>query len=490
MGRRSLRSFAALIGAITAGLFLIVTKLHFESFGRLSVLLDRSSVLRSIVSANPLIWCVLALAAFGGIITVEGQFATVSVMLALAAILCLVAFDYGLQLLTSFPKTLASVVEYGECGWTRLFMPCLRDKSQMALVQHSADIAIIVIALIALPVILPQSRYWLVLLPITIFWLRSNALWQEVVHISSHTKFLTPRNKCERRVARLGLTLLDRWCYWGTSQFFGMFPGWYDAEHIGIHHPEVNSQHDVESVVSLNRTSFIDFAYLTARLIANTTTGYGMYRYFWRRRVRAYFRMTVVGAVVHALTILVASIILPPLGVWLAISSLGFSYSVAVIALSDHGMTDPDCPTDIYRNSYNVVWQFDDYGQYGNKSHLSHHLKPAPCWGHRAMASALQDQEIGFGSRGAILFRGFAYPDDLFRAYWNDDPDFLYPYVVSVGAVRPTPDEWRRIFTHRSRPPDARKSGAFTRRISSLAARLATSHIPPSDGRAQISLGP
>jgi hypothetical protein len=306
---------------------------------------------------------------------------------------------------------------------------------------------------------------------------RANGFWQEIIHIDSHTRFMKPRNGV--RDGKQSLQLVRWLSDWALAQFFGMFPYWYITEHVGNHHPEINSPADVEAIGHYDRTNFFDFANLCGRLIGNTTTGWGMYRYLLAANRRHYVVLAAAGAIGHAATVAITLYWSAPLGTWLIITSLGFGFSLSVIAVSDHGLADPQCPGDVYTNSYNVLWTLDDHGQYGAKYHLTHHLNPAPTWGPRTDALAKQHQETIFREKGAIVFHPFAYPDDLLKAFWRDDADFLYPYLVRVGGSTPTLLEWRSLFAQRVRPARATSQPAWIRVVSRAVARLTTSHIPP-----------
>jgi hypothetical protein len=357
----------------------------------------------------------------------------------------------------------------------------LRDIDQLPLLRHIIDYIIVSGAVLAGWTLLAGTGVaaWLMLIPTLLVYMRTNELWQEIIHIDSHTRFMRPRSNRRLNLSRLALSAVNLLSNWWLSQFYGMFPGWYLSEHVGNHHPEINSKDDVENLQDVDRTSFIDFARFAGRITANTFAGYGMYGYFLKTKKYNYFRIAVRGAVVHAITIATLFFVSPPIGTWLLVASAGFGFSLAIIAITDHGLADPLDPGNIYRNSYNVLWTIDDHGEYGQRYHLTHHLRPAPSWGVRTAELALQHQQSVFAEHGSILFYPFANPDDLLRAYWNEDADYLYPYVASVGKERPSPDDWRRVFGARIRPATSPPKPLMSRWVSRVMTRLTTSHISP-----------
>ena len=475
--RRDSRIVAA-FGLLVAVFFLLANKVHSQTLARATEILFRWKALAACIRHAPLLACTIALAGFSiGLWAIHATLPLIPAYFLIgAATLCL---DGGIAELASFPAVLSKTLERARASWVRFLEPALRDRQQIVLVYHIASLTSVVALLLACFAILEALSVstWALLLPAAILYLRANGFWQEIIHIDSHTRFMRPRNagNARRHVLRFVQWSSD----WVLSQFFGMFPRWYLTEHVGNHHPEVNAPGDVETLCYYDRTNFFDFAKLCGRLVANTTTGWGMYRYLIAKNRRRYALLAAWGAAGHAITILVAYYFCAPLGTWLSISSLGFGFSLSLIALSDHGLADPEHPGDIFRNSYNVLWTLDDHGQYGARYHLTHHLNPAPTWGPRTDALARKHQETVFHENESILFHAFAYPDDLLRAFWTDDADFLYPYVVRVGRGRPTRAEWQALFARRIRPIDAPSAPAWVRRVSGMMSRLAAFHIPP-----------
>jgi hypothetical protein len=473
------RIFACVLGSIVAATILVITKLHFETIGRLTSRIAKITEVGQFVRAAPLPSCILPLALIGYcVFALEHHLlgAIVSGSMISLALLCL---DVALSEVIAFPPNYKESIALAQQSWVRPLASQLRDDDQIVLVKQILEMMIIAIVYVAIAIALRHTHTWIFLIPGVLIWLRTNAVWQEIIHIDSHMRIFRVRRIGGGPISRSLVTFSNFVSYWGLSQFFGMFPGWYIIEHVGNHHKEINSLEDVETTQRCDRTSFLDFCSLSGHIIANTTTGYGMYGYFFRERKWKYLRMTLIGATSRVVTVALALHLSGPLGVFLLFTSLAFGFSLSIIAICDHGLVDASDPTNIYCNSYNVLWDLDDHAQYGNKNHLSHHLHPAPTWGPRAVELASAQQASLFAAKDALLLRSFAYPDDLLRCYWNDDADFLYNYVASVGARRPNRDEWRLIFAARVRPANTPGPKRHVRFISRMAARLTTSHIPP-----------
>jgi hypothetical protein len=479
---RPLRYIFSAAGFIVATSALLSNKLHFVTLQRLSNRLMSNAVMRGLLQRHPLSWYLLGLMGFSATLAglntgAIGPAAAITLLLA-----ALVWLDLGLAEVTRYPDSVAEILGRCQRTWVHRLTPALRDAKQIVLIRHIVDLLVVCCALLGCFICCAalEQPAWLLLLPAHLVYIRANGLWQEIVHIDSHTRFMRPRR--EPATSRHHVLRVLQWLFdWVLSQYFGMFPYWYMTEHIGLHHPEVNSPRDVETLCWYDRTNFMHFAEFSSRVTLHTLSGYGMYGYLLATGRRRYAVIALLGAIAHAITILACFQISAPLGTWLALSSLGFGYSLSIIAISDHGLADPDEPGDVFRNSFNMQWTLDDHGQYGGRYHLTHHLNPAPTWGDRTTALAQHHNATVAADNDSILLHGLAYPDDLLRAFWSADPDFLYRYVISVGGQRPTLSAWRSIFATRVRPRAARQPSAAIHRLSALMAQLATWHIPPPD---------
>lgn len=470
----------ACVGFVIATSVLLVSKLHALTLGALSARMAQHTSLPSLVHQAPLAVSLLALSLFSALLYAPAVGAASIATGFLALSLVLLVLDYALAELLKFPDSLEQIERRCARTWVRHLRPSLRDATQIVLVRHIVDIGALVFGLLLAfaAARLAGRSPWLLIVPAALIYLRGNGLWQEIIHIDSHTRFLTPR-RADHSAASAVLRAV-RWSSdWVISQFFGMFPYWYATEHIGNHHPEVNSPRDVESLCSYDRTSYIDFCAFVTRIVFHTLTGVGMYRYLHAHRKTRFIQLSLLGATAHAATIVLSLWLCPPLACWLVVATLGFGFSLAIIAISDHGLADPDNPGDVFQNSFNMLWTLDDHGQYGGRYHLTHHIKPAPSWGTQVTRLARKHEAELCAERGTILFHSLAYPDDMLRAFWRNDPDFLYPYVIRVGRSRPTLAEWRQLFAHRVRPRQVAAPGPIARRISKSAARLMIWHVPP-----------
>lgn len=460
----------AAVGCMGVAACLLIQRIHAYTFGRFSAWLLRQPFTRRVKGAAAPAFPTLLLG-LAIVQRIEPPDPAHAALCILTTALLLAAIDCVVAALFEIPAELAPAEAAARANpLIKLMMRSLRDPRDATLVLFAMNLCFLAggFSLFAVGTAGTGDTITLGLLGVSI-WLRGAMPFVLLEHIDSHQKFLSPGKKQPPSVVLSILAFLHRYY---VCMFLGLTPRWFDVAHVACHHRENNGPNDFLTTQPYDRTSFLDFGKYYARVFVTVFYGGLLYRYFRSTHRPARVRMLLHGMLCKGLLLTVAAAVAPSIAIWMLLSTIAIACNIAVTGWMDHALFEEHDPTNIVTNSYNQISWFDDHGFFGDAYHTQHHLTPAQWLG--------LDQRVAANKQiyaaGAMVLKDISLPADMLRALWKDDADFLYGFVASVGATKPSQEAFREIFRSRSRPSGWPAPGRFDRGLSRAAAALL---LPP-----------
>ncbi|MGA4607260.1 hypothetical protein [Pseudoalteromonas maricaloris] len=232
-------------------------------------------------------------------------------------------------------------------------------------IQASMLVSIYVLVHLLFLLLVPSNSwvYWLLMLPPLLLLLLMEK--EPIEHIASHSKqgVLINKSQATNLVDRLWIIL--EWVrvnlIWPLAFWF---PNYYLCSHLLIHHVENNGPADFQSTLRYRHDSLLGtIKNITWCSLFTLVLPIDCYRYLKARKNNKMARNLLIGYLRGYITLIVLTLMLPPLGMAIILYSLTSGYLFYLSIMRWHGFHDATTPYSIEASNCSPV-------------HYGHHKKP------------------------------------------------------------------------------------------------------------------
>ncbi|MDF7813363.1 fatty acid desaturase [Hymenobacter sp. YC55] len=222
---------------------------------------------------------------------------------------------------------------------------------------------------------------------------------------------------------------LNHYIPWVIGPLFGQTPETYFTHHLGMHHPENNTEHDESSTMDYQRDSIASFArYLGGFFLVGIPR---LAQYFTRNQKSKFRHRLLRGEIVYIVACIVLAFVnLPATFVVLILPVIVARVVMMLGNWSQHSFIDATDPGNCYTNSVTCINTKYNHKCWNDGYHISHHLKPALHWTeHPAHFLKNVDQ---YAQNDAIVFDGIHFLH-IFAYLMTRRYDLLARHFVNLG---------------------------------------------------------
>jgi hypothetical protein len=185
-------------------------------------------------------------------------------------------------------------------------------------------------------------------------------------------------------------------------------PRWYRGQHI-LHHATNAAKNDPQATTFYDRTSYFDFCRAGIGIALDSTVGWVTLTSLIRQRKYRSSGLLILGLFAWLSFVALVSLRVPNfLLVAVIFRLLSVGFGGALTTWTQHGLVDPDDPTNVLRNTTDVCLGGDDHGGFGLGLHLQHTLRPGRHWS--KYFEDLRNDEKVYRDYGAIVLKVDAIP--------------------------------------------------------------------------------
>jgi hypothetical protein len=266
------------------------------------------------------------------------------------------------------------------------------------------------------------------------------------------------------------LWILRVWARWGVSCICLRIPKRYRIQHVYIHHVENNGPDDNQSTVMYDRKSFLDFCRFSLKFGIDLAFPIFTVLYLARRRRMRLARPLLGGGCAWVIFLLTCNHFCNNVALLFVALQVMFGVFAVSTAYVWHALVDTDTPSDVYRNSVNIIPTAKEAGLFG-ALHIRHHLRGGEHWSNQIW---ITDDEYALckNNGAALLDVPSSTPRfTLLKALW------LRQFDVIAGLYFPGEDvENAKIrVEERTKPLVARPGGPIYMQLDRILGQVVAS---------------